>query len=154
MKLLKFLAVAPILLLSTEVFAQSRGHQSGNSRGRDSYSRNDDGRRYDNDRRYSGARYSSSYARPYSYSSYRPYYPRTYSIRPYVRPVYVGSAYDYGYYNDDYSYDPAISYGYDDYPSVYYRSYGYYPAPRYRNGLSIGLHIGGGSRYSSSRRHR
>lgn len=126
MKLLKLLALAPLVLLSTDAFAQGR-HDGNRGRDRGSYSSRDNGRydrgRYDNHRYYSAPR-------SYSYSTYAPRY------RAYRPSAYVYSA-PYGYYDPYYD-----DYGY--YPS----SYRYYSAPYYRTyrpRVSIGVSIGGRS---------
>jgi len=132
MKLFKLLAIAPLVLLSTNAMAQSRDHRGDDRRSdsRRSYDSRDRGR-YDNDRSYRGSRYSYSYSRPYS--NYRP--ARSYS-RGYVAVVDP-------YYYDDYYYAPSYAYGAYDYYRPTYRPYVYYPAPRYRSGISIGLTFGG-----------
>ena len=134
MKVLKLIAIAPLVLLSANTFAQ--GRQQGSRNDWDSYeSRNsysDRGRGYDSGygdrdryrssgRRYTGSRYS------YSYGARPVYYPR---VRPGLR---VGLYDDYGY----------ASYGYGG-----YEPYGYYPPVRYQVYrpapiLSLRLNLGG-----------
>ena len=141
MKVLKLIAIVPLVLLSANSFAQAR--QQGSRNDRDSYrSRNssddrDPGRRgdsrYDRDQyrgsgRYVGSRYSYRYVAPYVS------YPRS---RP--SGLTIGLYDDYGYATYGYR-----DYGYGYYPPVVYRSYR--PAPILRVSLNIGGRGGRGRR--------
>lgn len=140
MKVLKLIAIVPLVLLSANSFAQSRQQDSrrdsydDRDRGWDNDSRYDDrdrdrhyDSRYDNrdryrnsGRRYNGARYSNAYSAPYAY--YPPARPR----------LSVGIYDDYGY--SSYGYGGYDAYAY--YPPVAYRVYR--PAPVLRLSLSLG----------------
>lgn len=161
MKVLKLIAIVPLVLLSANTFAQ--GRQQGSRNDRDSYgSRNsyndrdrydsgyndrDRGRGYDSGysdrhrtsgRRYTGSRYSYSSVAPYA--SYRP---SGLSIGLYNDYGY-GADYGYGYGSASYGYSP-----YGSYPASSYRSY------RPATGLRLSLNIGGrNGRHNARGRHR
>lgn len=150
MKVLKLIAILPLVLLSADASAQGRHHGSRNDRdshggrnlyndrdhGRGGYSAYDDHDRYRiSGRRYTGSRYSYSYVAPYAY--YPPSRPSSLSIGLY-------DDYRYGYGSASYGHSP-----YDYYPASSYR--GYRPAP----GLGLSLNIGGRhGRHHARGRHR
>ena len=146
MKVLKLIAIIPLVLLSANTFAQSRQQGSRNERdsygSRNSYNDRDHGRgsegyggrnRYrSSGRGYAGSRHSYSYVAPYGYDSR----PSGLSIGLYDD---YGSA-SYGY--SDYGHGDYGDYGDSDYGSSYYppvRYPVYRPAPV----LSFRLNIGG-----------
>lgn len=142
MKMLRLMAVVPLVLLSANSFAQGRQGSRNDSyrdRGERYDSRYDDRDRdryryRDSGRRYSGVRYTNSYYAP------SVYYPRA---RPSRLTVGIYNDYvDYGYSSYGYS-------AYDYYPPVSYRVYR--PAPVLRLSLNIGGR-GGRQAYRGRRR--
>ncbi len=125
MKMLRWMAVVPLVLLSANSFAQGRQgsrNESYRDRGGRYDSRYDDRDRYrDSGRRYSRVRYTNPYYAP------SVYYPRARPSRLVV-----------GIYNDyvDYGYSSYRYSAYDYYPPVAYRVYR--PAPVLRLSLNIG----------------
>lgn len=143
MKVLKLIAIVPLVLLSATAFAQGRQQGSRDDRGsyggRNSYNDRDHGRGYEgygdrnryrgSGRGYTGSRYAYAYAAPYAVPY--GYYSRPSGLSIGLYDGYGYAGYGYGDYRNS-------DYGYGNYPPVRV----YQPAPV----LSFRLNIGGHGR--------